>query len=129
MLPLQMSSGRWGWPDPSPPEPGPVGHGLPLRSFLVFTLGTKKRSGLRAEQSCFISLLGSHFTESWAVSWACKGSLLEFLPLPEEPVPASAPLCAAVGEGHLQRKLQAEAPWSLGPVGVFSVSLLFPLYP
>lgn len=64
VLPLQMSSGRWGRPDPSPPEPGPVGHGLPPRSFLVFTLGTKKRSSLRAEQSYFVSLLGSHFAES-----------------------------------------------------------------
>lgn len=122
MLPLQMSSGRWGRPDPSPPQPGLVGHGLPPRSFLVFTLGTKKWSSLRAEQSYFVCPLGSHFAESWAVSWACTGSLLEFLPLPEEPVPASVLLCAAVGEAHLQRKPQAEAPPSLGPVGVFSFS-------
>ena len=34
--------------DPTPPEPGPVGHGVPPWPFLVFTLGTKKWSSLRA---------------------------------------------------------------------------------
>ena len=56
--------------------------------------------------------------------------LLEFLPFPEEPFPASAPLFAVEGEGHLQRKPQAaSSPLAGTSGGLLSHSPFFPPYP